>query len=191
MEMAKSKVASGCGRARMSATATACGGCWAAMAARLVDLFGCEWLIILVLSRFGIYPASEWRTVSRSCRLVIWRDWHKSKAPTNMHSPIPTDRRRAPLPCQSFPFLLSKKSENRRRKRDWRSTKTYRSDATINTFRFTAKYFPFPQPTSNPTEPGSRFCKKRSIMGQGFSKGKKKKEISYLVLYCLCFVFLV
>ena len=40
MEMAKSKVASGCGRDRMSATATACGWWVVAMAARLVDLMG-------------------------------------------------------------------------------------------------------------------------------------------------------
>jgi hypothetical protein len=46
----------------------------------------------------------------------------------------------------------------------------------MNTSRFTARYLPFPQPTSNPTEPGSRFCKKRSMMGQGCSRGEEEER---------------
>jgi hypothetical protein len=38
IEMAKSKVAKGCGRERMSATATEWGWWWEAMVVRLVDL---------------------------------------------------------------------------------------------------------------------------------------------------------
>jgi hypothetical protein len=68
---------------------------------------------------------------------------------------------------------------------------SYRSEATMNTSRFTARYFPFPQPTSNPTEPGSRFCKKRSMMGQGFSEGEKKKEISLFGLYYVDLYFVM
>lgn len=38
IEMAKSKEFNGCGRERMSATATECGWCWEAIVTRLVDL---------------------------------------------------------------------------------------------------------------------------------------------------------
>lgn len=38
IEMAKSKAFKGCGRERMSATATECGWCWEAIVTRLVDL---------------------------------------------------------------------------------------------------------------------------------------------------------
>lgn len=34
--------------------------------------------------------------------------------------------------------------------------------------RLTARYFPFPQPTSAPTEPSGSSCRKRSTIGQGF-----------------------
>jgi hypothetical protein len=101
----------------------------------------------------------------------MWKDGQSGKH-AFLHSHSRTD---------VFLFLQSHPSEDlcdNRPNRKKNMTSTNLSEATMNTWRFTAKYFPFPQPTSNPTEPGSRFCKKRSIIGQGFSKGEKKKEIS-------------
>lgn len=45
---------------------------------------------------------------------------------------------------------------------------SYRSDPTMKTSLFTAKYFPLPHPTSAPTAPSGCSFKKRSTMGQGW-----------------------
>jgi hypothetical protein len=45
---------------------------------------------------------------------------------------------------------------------------TYRSEPTMKTFLLTARYFPFPQPTSAPTAPSGNSFKKRSTIGHGY-----------------------
>lgn len=45
----------------------------------------------------------------------------------------------------------------------------------MNTFLFTGRYFPFPQPTSRPTEPSGRSFRNCSTIGHGF------RTVNYLV----------
>jgi hypothetical protein len=42
------------------------------------------------------------------------------------------------------------------------------SDASMNILGLTAKYFPFPQPTSTPKEPSGNSFKNRSTIGHGY-----------------------
>lgn len=59
-------------------------------------------------------------------------------------------------PFQDFAFLYV------------RYESTHRSDPTINTFLFTARYFPFPHPTSAPTAPSVCSLRNRSTIGHGW-----------------------
>jgi hypothetical protein len=43
----------------------------------------------------------------------------------------------------------------------------------MKTFLLTVRYFPFPQPTSKPTDPGGSFFRKSSTTGHGYSKNGK------------------
>lgn len=47
---------------------------------------------------------------------------------------------------------------------------TYRSEATINTSRFTCRFFPLPQPTSSPTDPAGKLWRNCSTIGHGWKK---------------------
>lgn len=47
------------------------------------------------------------------------------------------------------------------------SISAYRSDPRMNTSRFTPRYFPFPQPTSRPIDPGGKARMKASTTGHG------------------------
>ena len=51
---------------------------------------------------------------------------------------------------------------------------TYRSEATMKIRGFTARYFPFPQPTSRPTEPSGKLVRNCRTIGHGCHRNKQK-----------------
>lgn len=62
--------------------------------------------------------------------------------------------------------------------------KAHLSEPTMKMSLLTAKYLPFPQPMSRPTEPGGRDLRKRSIIGQGCGEGQYLFMLPHMVFPC-------
>ena len=85
-----------------------------------------------------------------------------SRAKRRKHSMTAFEPRKEVLEITYFEILWKSSPKSRK------CSISYRSEPTMKTFGFTARYFPLPHPISAPTAPSGNSFRKRSTIGQGY-----------------------